>query len=536
MGVSLDVYRARIGAFNCTKSKVCVSDYTELDLTSDPDPPPSTLKLNLCWKTASLSLLLLLLNAYCLASLLIGDGCVEANPGPTTPTSPQPKTRQERQEDILAKLVCETDNATVKDVLRLYKLPMSMGQLKKSLNKAKAPALVATMEYLGATDANKNDKSKNIERLIIRIQALFPDTCALCKADYAIHRTEFPLLSCAKCNQGIHSRCLAQVLGVAEVDLDSMSRDDVMQKINPLNLNTMVYLCGYCHEIHIPEESDGLRLPSAKPHVLTNLVDADDLNNIDSDDTLTYSQQQPPSQQNNGDTDTAAAEESQYADNETDVEVDKSRKRRLTKTDKKRPICAFYRKGECRHGISGKGCPNTHPKLCHKLMIFGDKRPRGCTKGKECEKFHPKMCPSSLLSRECLDDSCTLYHVKGTRRLNSKPKEQTSSLQQRSSRTHAENPKPAKKVPSKPPPKHHEEAPCNPQQDFLAALNAWTKQFMTSLDQKLLVASYSQITAPAPALTNPHHTMTAPVPQGAVLLPTGQLIQQGQGTQHLPRF
>ena len=92
-----------------------------------------------------------------------------------------------------------------------------------------------------------------------------------------------------------------------------------------------------------------------------------------------------------------------------------------------KPICSFYRKGQSRYGISGKGCPRAHPPLCRKLMNNGTKSPRGCAKGKDCDRLHPKMCPSSINYGECLNDSCSLYHVKGTRRLNSRPHPQEQS-------------------------------------------------------------------------------------------------------------
>ena len=49
-------------------------------------------------------------------------------------------------------------------------------------------------------------------------------------------------------------------------------------------------------------------------------------------------------------------------------------------------------------------------------MNHGTRASKGCSKGSKCEDFHPKMCPLSISRGECLDDSCTLCHVKGTRR------------------------------------------------------------------------------------------------------------------------
>ena len=61
-----------------------------------------------------------------------------------------------------------------------------------------------------------------------------------------------------------------------------------------------------------------------------------------------------------------------------------------------RPICKFYWKGTCRHGISGKGCPNRYPPACKALIQHGNRGPRDCTNGNKCKEFHPKMCQQSL--------------------------------------------------------------------------------------------------------------------------------------------
>ena len=79
-------------------------------------------------------------------------------------------------------------------------------------------------------------------------------------------------------------------------------------------------------------------------------------------------------------------------------------------------ICPFYRRGTCRHGISGGGCSKLHPSPSQKLLTHGIRHLRGCNRGAQCDKFHPKMCPPSLNNRVCLSESCKLWHVGGNRR------------------------------------------------------------------------------------------------------------------------
>ena len=82
----------------------------------------------------------------------------------------------------------------------------------------------------------------------------------------------------------------------------------------------------------------------------------------------------------------------------------------------KNQTCRHYMNNTCKFGISGKGCPYVHPKRCSKLMNHGTRAGKGCNKGKKCKDFHPKMCPMSIAKSECFDLSCSLCHVKGTRR------------------------------------------------------------------------------------------------------------------------
>ena len=192
------------------------------------------------------------------------------------------------------------------------------------------------------------------------------------------------------------------------------------------------------------------------------------------------------------------------------------------KTNKNKPVCSYYRKGQCRHGISGKGCTRAHPTLCRKLMNSGTKGPRGCTKGKDCDRFHPKMCPSSISHRECLNDLCSMYHVKGTQRLNSR---------QQPSKVLPQSPNPQDKQTE-----HQKKQPLNPgadpQEAFLEMLRDWKKEIMVTIDQKIQEAcSRTPTPAAPPTHLLPYH------PQGH---PTGHLIPPGtvmmQGYPHPHRY
>ena len=80
------------------------------------------------------------------------------------------------------------------------------------------------------------------------------------------------------------------------------------------------------------------------------------------------------------------------------------------------PVCNFYKKGKCKHGIKGKNCQFKHPKVCTKLLKHGNKSPKGCSAGTKCTMFHPRMCLSSIRKGECFNLDYTFTHVKGTKR------------------------------------------------------------------------------------------------------------------------
>ena len=442
--------------------------------------------------------------------------------------SSPPQTREGKQKDVLARLIVETDDDEIKAVLRLYNPSLTQKQLQKALNKAKVAPLVATLKFLGADKDDDDNKSEVVNKLIIRIQALFPDPCSICKNEYVIRRTDAPLLECIRCSQGIHPRCLAAKLGVAEVDLENMTADDVQKTLNPYGL--LIYLCGTCHEEYAYDS--GPRPAPILPQRLSQVA-ADTAAEDSEDGARTTRHNAAASNTNNTTSDARRQDQTDSTDNEADDETDEDTeseeesarpdpKKKKRTPGKAKATCSFYQKGTCRYGISGTKCPFSHPQLCRKLMTFGNSGRRGCKKGKECKNLHPKMCPSSLSSRECMNDSCTSYHVKGTRRSNSKPLDSDNNRPYQHDRRQADKPHQQmfdRNASSYSSPSDHTHSAndrntSNPQA-FLEVLNAWTTKFMHDLSQTLKNQLVSQPSAP-------------PVNQPS-LLDLNQLLRLNQG-------
>ena len=78
-------------------------------------------------------------------------------------------------------------------------------------------------------------------------------------------------------------------------------------------------------------------------------------------------------------------------------------------------VCHFHLQGRCKHGRSGTGCKYSHPNLCKKFILKGE---RGCSNGDKCRFTHPRLCVGSLKNNTCHRKKCFLYHVTGSSRPN----------------------------------------------------------------------------------------------------------------------
>ncbi|KAI3384266.1 hypothetical protein SNEBB_010064 [Seison nebaliae] len=83
---------------------------------------------------------------------------------------------------------------------------------------------------------------------------------------------------------------------------------------------------------------------------------------------------------------------------------------------KKKDVCKYLRRGYCKYGRRGEECPDRHPKLCHYYM----RDPASCRHSEQCRYMHPVLCRYSVEKGECLNEKCTLYHLKGTNRRGTK--------------------------------------------------------------------------------------------------------------------
>lgn len=452
MGITIQQHRAAIGTFHGRRIQRVSSSP---DLMSDQDPPhfeeqspnttlrgPWKLHALVLWMSLSLPLLLALMPTQRAASLLLIGG-VEPHPGPTSSID---EVAQKRN-TVIAELVVQSTSQDVTNVLRLYKAEMTTAQLTKVFDSKPKPHLIDTLTFLGVTDQQEFVKPAVISKLISRIQSYFSDHCSMCDTEYSIKLGEITYLECAICGQGIHLPCLARKLGKNMDELKTLTPAEIRNLIDPHGLPGLHYLCSYCAHDVIPNPNAGRlktkKEPKAKkPKVSHSQMDDEPADTNKGNDASKSPHPSDVTDRQSRDPNHAGPDipdDSSDSDEEHEAEpeppvmpnrmIHKSGqdsnapdKPIQAETKKKnKAICRFFRKGTCRHGPKGEECSFSHPAICQKLINHGANDKRGCKKGKSCKDFHPKMCPSSVSTHECLNTMCKLYHVKGTRRANSRP-------------------------------------------------------------------------------------------------------------------
>ena len=381
--------------------------------------------------------------------------------------------------NIIYELSVKATNDVVRDVIRLYD-PAKPSKDLVSVFKSKCllKPLKETLQFLGI-EANDMKKPEVIDRLIMRVQNLFPDICQICKQKYCIKLEDEYFLSCGSCGQEVHKECYSKVLSDNGLLLNELPNMQIF------NIPGFHYLCNRCEEDniisrkHCPERmllKEQLSQPinqelnpqtgNLDPTLTTQPNDINPPSTPISLNPLKEIQQYvspvvviKPTNSNDENTTSSQPEAEVCRPNfrarkmQKDLIYNaplsmnenaplsmnnksqeqllnvKTQEQHLSISDNDNPakkmielqpkICKYYRQGNCKHGLSGKkggNCKFSHPKPCNKLLKHGTHSTLGCTKGKSCEYYHPKMCFESISKRVCYDKTCKYVHVKKTDR------------------------------------------------------------------------------------------------------------------------
>ena len=200
------------------------------------------------------------------------------------------------------------------------------------------------------------------------------------------------------CNQSAHNPCIAKLFQIEEQDLLDLSPEEIKARMNPCKIPGMHYMCKECEERTIPSDDVGkLKKPGNKSdhpvleqnlsstpapqhNATQNAVEIVD----DHDSHANISTQNCPQH----------PQTNQAPRSNVNFDQTRTVNNNRLSASTPRPLCPHYKRGICRHGISGRsngGCSKAHPKACPKLLQFGIRGPRGCT-GVNCNRFHPRMC------------------------------------------------------------------------------------------------------------------------------------------------
>lgn len=415
-------------------------------------------------------------------------------------------------ETIIAGFCVDAPCDKVRDILRLYS-PENSYEKQKAIfdSRSKKDDLVKTLEFLGESCSSWKDVKKKdcAHKLHYRIQNLMPEECGVCKETYVVKVTDPRLLSCSICGHEVHHKCYESLF---EKNDEGLSVVETLKTMPGFH-----HLCPSCEDAIIPDENlsvaSGNQIPPQNQPQPTQKQPQHHKQQlkIQKQQQLQQSQQQQPtqppqlSQQQRQPQPQTQPQQTQLQPaqqpqqqklqapqeqpspnanvNEDSTSFDSQEEVASEATISKTQICRHYKNNTCKFGISGKGCPFVHPKRCSKLMNHGTRAGKGCNKGSKCEDFHPKMCPMSISKSECLDMSCTLCHVKGTRRKlpqrDTKPEKDVSKAESEGS--------PVKKASTKSDSKVEHSTPSltTDNQSFLDQINLLKKELQEAIDKKL---------------------------------------------------
>ena len=187
----------------------------------------------------------------------------------------------------------------------------------------------------------------------------------------------------------------------------------------------MKYICSTCEDIIFKQEgveniSDEHRMKKAKKETVTDDEEPSKIEEIDDEEEGEEEDLEDDdvfAEAMKGSTRTGSSKETS---NTAKKDESLARKKGETKKDE---ICKYYRRGICRHGLSGnkevegKICTRIHPKVCAKFFKHGFHKIRGCNgKASGCQEFHPSIC-LDLLKGECIGRECTKgFHLYSLRK------------------------------------------------------------------------------------------------------------------------
>ena len=95
---------------------------------------------------------------------------------------------------IIAELVENAPNNTIRECLRSYNPELATQQNSKSLKALRKDTIHESLSYLCKGAQFSNNKNDLIDKLCLRIKNFFPDICQICKSKY-VYKIETQLFT-----------------------------------------------------------------------------------------------------------------------------------------------------------------------------------------------------------------------------------------------------------------------------------------------------------------------------------------------------
>ena len=148
-------------------------------------------------------------------------------------------------EDLIAELCIAAPSDDIKFCIRSYQYGRNLHQIERDINKSKKCVLKETSKFLRIPNIEHKNKTELSHLILCRIQNLLPDNCGLCNERYRIKLEEQPLLECSICGQGVHEKCLVNLLTAAtSIDVETNNDKNALVRkcMNPYKLPGIFFI------------------------------------------------------------------------------------------------------------------------------------------------------------------------------------------------------------------------------------------------------------------------------------------------------
>ena len=317
------------------------------------------------------------------------------------------------------------------------------------INKMKQKDLVDTLAFLyGLTmeettkefldEANSYKKEGLAEKVIRRIENLWPQDCSTCRTEYSFYPEECTELKCVRCERGACGDCY------------NGDKED----FNKLKMRGggIYYLCTPCvskvktQDLIAEDKKKASKtkakstknddkndegIPKSQADLFLENFPCDKCDKcftekLQLDDHMKKKHEAVPATEEISSDEEEGNDDDDEGDAMTTVsraEKNQKKKERQKSQKEAAETCIHFERNRCKFGQDGTGCKFSHPKVCSKISKEG----ANSCKNKTCSFYHFKVCFGSLATpKSCMKVACTFRHLPGTKRpANRKEKEET---------------------------------------------------------------------------------------------------------------